>query len=532
MSNSSFGIQTRMSQEPPILPYESPIDKHLRVDHISRELKHRSARGHVVMILSYAIQLALGVGGMAVLARLLEPRDFGYMAMVITVVNFVLIFREFLITPVIHSETLTHEHASGLFWMNFLTSIIVGAAVAASAPVLSWFYGESKVLGIALALSVGVTLSMVGMLHVGLLRRQMRFGAIMLIEVGAMAAGMIVGILSAVAGAGYWALVFQQMAMWIWQSGSAWWLCGWRPASRKSSVFLRDASMRHMFRFGQHSTMSRMLTYTARNFDTILVGYFTNARMVGLYQKSNQWAMLPVWQIHLPMGPVAVSSFSRLQNDPQRYRSYVRTTLLGVFALTLPAIALTLVEADHIIRLLMGEKWLEAIPMLRILSVSAYFSSFLLVTGWLYVSEGRTRDQLRWSTFFAPTMIISVIAGSRWGALGIASGFAISQSALAFPGLWYCLRRSPFTWSDFWGSAWRASVASAMAALALWLVRFRMPEMPNVFASLAVNCAIFGVVYLILWIMLPGGRADTWAFVRQIRELRQGTPIAPAADAA
>jgi len=71
--------------------------------------------------------------------------------------------------------------------------------------------------------------------------------------------------------------------------------------------------------------------------------------ILGLYQKAYQWAMMPFWQIYLPMMPVAVASFSRIQDDPARYRLYARITLLGLFSITLPAMAALMVESDNAI---------------------------------------------------------------------------------------------------------------------------------------------------------------------------------------
>ena len=77
-----------------------------------------------------------------------------------------------------------------------------------------------------------------------------------------------------------------------------------------------------------------------------------------------------------------------------------------------PATALFMVEARGIILLLLGPQWTEAVPMFRILSIGAYASSFALVMNWLYLSENRTGELLRWSLISAPLSVLAAVEDS------------------------------------------------------------------------------------------------------------------------
>jgi PST family polysaccharide transporter len=494
------------------------VDGHLRVDDVTADLKSRSARSGVLMIVSHAIQLGIGIAGTAVLARLLRPQDFGYLAMVMTLISFVATIRDMgLPVAAVQKQELTSEQASGLFWINGLMSMVTAAIVAAGAPLLAWFYGEPKLVNMTLVMAIGIFVSSLTMVHIGLMRRQMKFGAITALEIGAMLFGAVVGIVSALLGAGYWALVYQQVAIYVWQSGSAWVMCRWRPRRRSPSDIVADPALRSMLRYGRDVTASRLLGKIGRNLDGVLVGYFTDATTLGLYQKAYHWSVTPFNQIYSPLLVVAVASFSRLQNDHARYRLYAHTTLLGLFALTLPGMALLFVEADGIILLLLGRQWTDAIPIFRVLTIAAFFGSFTLVTKWLFLSEGRTGEQLRWSALAAPTMVVGVAMGIRWGAIGVAWGFAAASALLAAPGVWYCLRRSPFGLSDYVSAVWRPAVASVVAAVLLWLVRAHLPQAPYLIIRVAINSAIYGVFYASCWLMLPGAWAEVSRIVRQWR---------------
>ncbi len=489
-------------------------------DTAGHDLKRRSARGGLLMIGSHAIQLAIGVSGTVVLARLLRPGDFGLLAMVATLTSFVATFRDLgLPTAAVQKKQLSEAQASGLFWINCAGSVAVAGLVAALAPVLAWFYEEPALLPITLVMAGGILISSIGMVHFGLLRRQMRFGAITTLEIGAMLAGVSIGIAAALAGAGYWALVGQQLTIYLWQASAAWYLCAWRPMRPARSAGLRDPELRSMLRYGRNTSLARVLMYLGRNMDAVLLGRFAGAGVLGLYQKAYQWSMMPFWQINTPMLGVAVSSFSRLQDDPQRYRQFVRMTLLGMFGLILPATALMFLEADGVVRLLLGPQWLEAIPVLRVLSLGAYFASFTLITRWLYLSEGRTGHELRWAGFSSVVMVAGVALGVRWGAMGVASAFAVVSTLLAWPGVWYCLRHSPLRGRDFWGSIWRPMMASLIAAAIMWHLRNLLPGVGHPLPQLLLHALIYLLLYLVCWVGLPGGRGELTVALMQLRSI-------------
>jgi PST family polysaccharide transporter len=274
-----------------------------------------------------------------------------------------------------------------------------------------------------------------------------------------------------------------------------------------------------MLHYGKNVTAARIITYVARNIDSVAVGYFTGPRVLGLYQKAYQWATLPFWQIYNPLMPVAVSSFSRLQDDSERYRLYVRTTLLGLFSATFPATALLFLTAEQVILLLLGQQWTDAVPFFKVLCVGSYFGCLGLVTRLLYLSEGRTREYLQWAMISAPATIVGVAVGLPWGAIGVASGFSAGLIVMSVPGVWYCLRRSPLRAGDFIAGIWRPGVASLVAAGLLVVLRLFMPPMHSVVAQLGVDAALYLLLYAGCWLALPRGRVEAAKMFTHLRLL-------------
>ncbi|MFW6089225.1 MAG: lipopolysaccharide biosynthesis protein, partial [Gemmatimonadota bacterium] len=414
----------------------------------------------------------------------------------------------------IQDRDLTEADISGLFWLNLKLNLAVLVFMAAMAPVLAWFYDEPALTAVTMATAIGFMVHGVSYQHQSLLKRRMRFGSFTGVEVGSQAVGAAAGISGALAGFGYWALVAQALAIAFVTAGGMWWVSGWRPLAPGESSVPTDIG--RLLNYGKYTTAYRVLTHLGGNLDNILVGYLLGARQVGLYSKAYKWAHMPVTQIYNPLMAVAVSSFSRVSDDPERYRRFVRRGLLPIFAIPLPALAFLFVEAERSILLLLGDQWLAAVPYFRILCVGAALGSLDKVMKWLYLSEGNTRRQFRWGLVKTPVLILGVSLGVRWGALGVAVGYAAANALLALPAVAYCTAGSLLRFSDVLRTLWRPVAGAVVAAAGLASLEPLLPDSGLVGAVL-IRLASFALLYLGTWIALPGGLDDLREIVTRLR---------------
>jgi O-antigen/teichoic acid export membrane protein len=130
-------------------------DHHFGTQHLLADLKARTVSSSLITMVSQGIQFALNLTSIAVLARLLSPQDFGLVAMVTTIMGFLRVFKDAgLSTATVQREGITHAQVSNLFWINVALSGAVSLLVAASAPLIAWFYREPRLVPITLALSI------------------------------------------------------------------------------------------------------------------------------------------------------------------------------------------------------------------------------------------------------------------------------------------------------------------------------------------------------------------------------------------
>lgn len=495
---------------------------HIQTDAVRSNLKRKSLQSGLISFAAQPLKLALGIGSTSLLARLLTPADFGLVAMVAPLLALVDSLSNFgLETATIQREKLSDEQVSTSFWLSLKINAVVIGVMMLMAPVLAWFYGEEKLTGITLAMAVGALSVCLAFQHKSLLKRQMRFGVLTLIDVGSLLIAAGSAITAAFLNWGYWALVLQLVVMQLTQSIAYWMICDWRPKRYVKNAQL-DSNVRAMFSYGANLTGFRFITRIGMQLDRILVGYVSGAGALGLYHVAYKWAYFSFEQVYNPLFDVAVSSFSRAYQDPGLYRAYCRRGLMSLFALCLPALAFLFVEAQDVLLVLLGNQWLEAVPLFRLLAIGVFFGSMYRVTKWLYVSSGQTKRQLRWGLIHTPTMIVAVTIGSQWGAYGVALGYTSALCLLSVPSVIFCLKDSPLSLLDFFSSFWRSAFASVIAAAVLFAIEFQFTftDIENILIELIIHSIIFGLVYLLLWIILPGGKRATSEVLKNLKAIR------------
>jgi len=477
-------------------------DRVLDTDHLLLDLKGRAVRGGAVTLLAQGAKLALSLGSTMVLARLLEPSDFGALAMATACTGVLGLFKDLgLSMATVQKRTLSPREVNTLFWVNVAASVILLEVAFLIAPLVALFFGRADLFGITCGLGAAVALGGLGAQHQALLRRQMRFGRLAVIDVGSLLVGAAVGVGTGLAGLGAWALVWMQVAIALSTLLGVVGLCPWRPGRPGR---LRD--VKGLLGFGADMTGFALLNFLARNGDRVLLGRFFGGAAVGLYHNAYKLMMLPLNLVNAPLYAVAVPALSPIASDAPRYRQAFSRMLEKLAVLTLPAVAVLVATSDWVVAIALGPKWTAAGTILRVLAVAALVQPLGNAVGWLFVSQGRTREQLRWGLIGTTVILAAFGAGLAWGPVGIATGYAIANCAVILPLLfWYAGRRGPVRARDLYAAAAPAAGAAlatlgAVAALRVWV----RPAGP--WSGLGLSCLVALATTLLVLLALPRGR--------------------------
>ena len=424
------------------------------------DITGRSIRGSGATFTSQIIRFVMQTASTVVLARLLTPDDYGIVAMVAVVIGFAQVFASAgLSAATVQREHITREQIDSLFWVNLAVSGVIAGGVLASAPLVAAFYRSPPLAAVTAALAASFVISGIAVQHDALLRRHMEFRSLAVIQVGAQLVNIVVTVALALLGCGYWALVGGSLSLALANSVLTIYYCPFIPRRPR-----RGVGVRGMLLFGGHLTAFDFVNYFARTADNILVGRFLGADALGLYSRAYSLFMLPISQIRGPVAQVGMPALSALREQPERFRRYYSRVLDLMAVLTVPLGVYCALEADFVVRVLLGSQWMGLVGTFRILAIVGIIQPAASTVGLVLVSQGHAARQLRLGLVTSAAVVGGFVAGLPFGIEGVAAGYAIASYVAVIPSVWYSYRDSPVRLSDFAGAMWPAMGSAAVAA--------------------------------------------------------------------
>ncbi len=407
----------------------------------------RAVSGGFVTALGQGLRFSLYMASTLVLARLLSKEDFGLVAMVGALTSFLRLFRESgLSTATLQKERITHAQISNLFWINVGLGMIAAAVGAILSPAVAWFFRDQRLVSITIWLTLTFVFSGSSVQHLALLTRDMRFKTLAVIDIGSTLIGAALGVAMALTGWGYWSLVGSQVAIPVTEMMLAWALSHWRPQLPR-----RGVDTRSMLRFGASLTFSTLLRRITGGVDSILIGRFWGAEPLGLYSRGAALLVRPLDQLIIPFDIVFLPILSRLQTQPDRYRStYLQ--VFGVIALvSFPFAGLLLSLSRPLVLLLLGSRWEQVVPIFGAMSVAAVYYSIICSTVWLPTTQGRNRDIVIMGIMRSLVPVVFYVVGLPFGVTGVAWASSLGGLIVMVPWQFYIVGRAGcVTTGDLW----------------------------------------------------------------------------------
>jgi len=453
------------------------------------------------MLTSAATTLVLGMAATSVLARLLQPADFGLLAMVFALTAIAERFKDIgLGRATVQKKELTHPEVSNLFWLNVAVGCGICLSVSALSGSIARFYHEERLAHVAMLLSTTFIFGGLTIQHQALLTRQMRFLATGTIGTGSVAVSNAVAIVLALKGYGYWSLVWRELVRSVITAAATFACCPWVPGLPKAQI-----NVSSQLRFGRDITIFNIVTYFTSSVDQILLGRFGGATALGLYRQAFQLVMLPVNQITSPLTSVAEPLFSALQDEHAKYKAVFQKTVTLVSLISMPIGAGLFVCAKPIVALLLGPRWAEAVVLVKILAVASFIRPAISTIGFVMITCGKTARYATLGILDSIALATAVSVGVIWGAKGVAVGHVVATYLVFLPFVWWALKDTPVELRTWLRPNARPAICSVtMAAILCGLSG--LVSFGSTFGSLAVLVVMGVCCYLGLLYFLPGGK--------------------------
>jgi len=479
------------------------------------DLKERTIRGGAARLASQVASLALRTVALVVLARLLDPKDFGLVGMVTAFTGILTWFRDFgLSAAAVQRVDITADQHSTLFWINVLFGALLMLVTVAAAPAIAAFYHQPGLLWVTVVLGTAFLFNAVGIQHSALLQRQMRFTAMAAISLASLMAGTAVAIAGAAIGYGYWALVASLVITPLVASIGFWLATGWVPGAPR-----RRAGIRSMMHFGGTLTLNGIVAYVGFNADKVMIGRFLGVDAVGIYGRGFQLINMPIDNLNAAVGEVAFSALSRVQNDPVRLRSYFLKGFSFVLGLTLPVTIACALFADDLVLVLLGPKWRAATEIVRLLAPTIAVMAVINPMGWLISSLGLVRRSLKIALVFSPLMILGCLMGLPYGVTGVAFAYSVVMVLWVVPHVAWCVHGTAISLRDVAATVFRPLASGVVAGAAGYAAHLMCGDLLPPLLRLVLESGVLVVTFFAVLVFVAGQKA---LYVDLLRGLSRG----------
>lgn len=445
--------------------------------------------------------LVLRLGATAILARILIPEHFGLLGMVTALTAIAENFKDLgLSTATVQNKDITHPQVSTLFWINVLAGSLLTAIIAALALPIASFYGDNRLIWITVAFSTSFFWGGMTVQHQAILWRKMQFGTLALVNLGSTLLSIIVGVILAWQGFGYWALVWRELSRTMLYAAGVWMICPWRPAlpSRKTNIG-------KLIRMGGDVSAFNLITFFTDNLDFILVGKYFGAVSLGVYRQATQLALLPSNYLTEPVQSVAQPALRVLHDDELRYQQYYRKLLRALSFVVMPLMTLLFLDANPVVLILLGDKWISAVVVFKTFAFAGIIRPLISTAGAVMITCGNSRRYLLLGVLNSIAIILGIVAGLRWDAEGVAVGHVAANYIFFLPAAYIAFKETPIRVGLFVSAILPSAVSTSIMAVGL-TVFSSVSAIRNPYLAVAASVPIALVLYLGVWTLMPNGR--------------------------
>jgi teichuronic acid exporter len=349
-------------------------------------------------------------------SQILSEEDFGLLAIVLTINEFVMVLARTGIGEklVQAKEEDIEEYATTVYWLTWVISAVLFVAQCVIAFPIAWFYGNNRLILPICFLGITYLITAVSEVHSTLILRENRLYVFAIANsVGNMATNCLCVILL-FAGVGLWAMIIPQVVLapiWVvlnlkyhpWRIKSAFTLHRWQEILDYSKNLLGV----------------ELLGTLRTNIDYLLIAKFLTFKELGLYYfaftSGIGISLNVISTLTDPLFPYLCSA----RENPDLLKKYYLEAIKTITIVAVPIIVLQASLAPFYVPIIFGAKWIPAIPILVLICLSAIPRPFANASSRLLWAVDKPQLDLYWNVIFTIILTIAILIGLHWGVLGV-----------------------------------------------------------------------------------------------------------------
>ncbi len=431
-----------------------------------------------------------------VVIRLLDPKDYGLMAMATVFIGFLAILNELGLGPaVIQKPDLTEQDLRKANGCVLIINVVLYGVLFLCAPAIAWFFDEPRLVPIIRVLGLNFVLLSGYFLPQSLMAREMDFKTRSIIELlgNLTSSGIVLGL--ALAGFGVWALVMGPLGMHLFKAIA--FNCF---KTYRHKPLLSVKGMRSMFVFGGYVSLTRVVWYFYSQADILICGKLFGKNLLGIYAVAMQLVSIPMSKISPLLSQIGFSAFSRIQADlPAVQTNFLRAVHL-ISLLSFPLFWGLAMVSPEAVPWLLGDKWQSVVVPIQLLSVVMPLRFIDTIFGPVVSGRGRP-DVIMWNMVAAIVIMpAAFLLGARWGIIGLCMAWVIAYPILFVFMTYRVLRILQVPPGQFVKAFSMPLAASAVMVIGLAALKWSLtiPVVISVIASVLVGVVLYSATMLVL----------------------------------
>lgn len=359
-----------------------------------------------------------------VLARILMPDDYGLCALVLAFINIadVLVKSGFSSALIQKKEAKSIDFSSVCYFCVGI-ALVLYFLLFISSSFIAEFFNDERISNVMRVMGIVLIIGAFNSVQVSIVYKNMQFKKSFIGNILGMSISAIAGIIAALQGLGVWALVIQYITNKVVNCFTFYRLVRWLPRWEFSFE-----SIKQLFSYGWKLMVSSIFQTVSSDIYSLVIGkYFTKSQL-GVYDTGQKIPANLGNTVASTMGGVLFPAFSKIQNDPERMRSYLKKINSITSFVIFPFMMGIAAMAGPLVELILTNKWSAAVPILQIACFIYMFYPIHLANLQIAKAVGRT-DISMWQEIAKKLLdIVMLVLMVRWGLLWVAVGLLVSST--------------------------------------------------------------------------------------------------------
>lgn len=358
-----------------------------------------------------------------VLARLLDPREFGLIAIIYVFLILSDVFVESgLGSALIQRKDATQADYSTIFVFNLIVSSLLFILLYVIAPFIASFYDAPELINLTRVLGITLVINALTIIQRAYLEKTMNFKSLTQANIFSLCFSSIFAISAAVYGLGVWALVIQIITNKIVTA-----ICLHLLSAQKVSLYFSLNSFQSLFRYSSRLLLASLYGNFMQQLSSLVIGKYYSASQLGYFSQAKRLADMSSGILYTILNKVTFPILSSIQDDKNRMLSVYKQLIRMTAFISIPLIFLVAIMAEPLVIFLLGSKWSFAIPLLQWLSLAKVLTPISTINLNILNAIGRSDYVLKAELATFPVTALILLITVPIGIEAIAIGMMFSS---------------------------------------------------------------------------------------------------------